>query len=209
VSLEVRALSVGHGARLLHRELSFVLPPRGRLAIDGPSGVGKTSLLRVLAWLDPPRGGTVTWAGRSPREHGVPHWRRQVVYVAQRPTFFGDRLGEELARPTRYAAHGRRFDPDRARQALDAVDLPMDLAVPAEELSEGERQRAALVRAALLAPEVLLLDEPTSALDAVSTARVEAWLGTLPAALVLVSHDPGLRERVAGDALLSLEPAGD
>lgn len=207
VSFEARELAIGHGGVALQRDLGFALEPGGRLAVVGPSGCGKTTLLRALAMLDAPLAGAVTLDDAAPEAMGYPTWRRRVIYVAQRAVFFGGTLAEELARPFGYRHATGRYEPAAARASLDAVRVRHALETPVETLSEGERQRVALVRAALLEPRVLLLDEPTSALDAATTEAVEAWLLETAAALVVVTHDPAQQARVSQTSLTLEAPA--
>ena len=204
LSLRAEGLAVGHGGVALQAGLTLEVEPGRRLAVVGPSGCGKTTLLRALAWLDAPLAGALTLGGAAPRAVGFPQWRRRVIYVAQRATFFGDPVADELARPFAYRAASAAFDAGAARDALEAVGLAPKWEAASDTLSEGERQRLALVRAGLLGPDVLLLDEPTSALDEATASRVEEWLGALGCAVVLVSHDAAQRARLA-DETLTLE----
>lgn len=195
--LEVRALAVGRGGRRLLEGLSFTLAAGERVALVGPSGVGKTTALRAIALLDDPLAGELRLDGRTPAELGVPRWRRRVTLLAQRAWFFGGTVAEELARPFAYRAAERPFDADEARQRLAALGLAGAWDRPVDELSEGERQRVALVRALSVRPDVLLLDEPTSALDPDATAAAEALLGRREdLSLVLVSHREAQRARL-------------
>jgi ABC-type iron transport system FetAB ATPase subunit len=203
MTFEVRDLAVGHvgpegrgHARALLRGLSFTVGSGERVALVGPSGAGKTTVLRALALLDDPLEGTLALDGRSPEAHGVVRWRRRVVLVAQRAVFFGGTVADELARPFTYASAERPFDAAWARAHLAEVGLERAWERPVERLSEGERQRVAFVRALALRPSVLLLDEPTSALDPVSTEKVEALLAGADVAIVLVTHHEAQRERL-------------
>jgi ABC-type iron transport system FetAB ATPase subunit len=151
------------------------------IAITGPSGSGKSLLLRMIADLDPNEGEALL-DDRDRRRFRAPEWRRQVVYSAAEPGWWGDQamdhfLADDHARVLALA--GRLgVAPDRVRDSL-------------AHLSTGERQRLALVRTLLLEPPVLLLDEPTGALDSEATACVEAVLrdhlagGT---AMLVVTH---------------------
>ena len=197
----VEGLAVGFEGRAIQSGLSFELGDGARMALTGPSGCGKSTTLRSLAMLDLPIAGDVRLDGRAPVEHGYPAWRRQVLYVAQRASFTGGTVFDELERPFRFGTASRGFDADEAEQGLDSLGLLSKRDVLADELSEGERQRVALVRAVLVDPEVLLLDEPTSALDSATTRRVEAWLGEVRASILLVTHDDLQRARFCTDEL--------
>lgn len=156
--------------------------------ISGPSGIGKSLFLRMVADLDPSRG-IVRLDGRDRDAMPAPHWRRLVTYVAAEPGWWAETLAEHM--------------PDAAAARVLLPDLALDpslLEVPVSRLSTGERQRAALVRAIVGRPRFLLLDEPTSALDAASRERVEGVLTRLKAegtGLLVVSHDPDQARRIA------------
>lgn len=189
--------------------VSLELAPGEVLALAGPTGAGKTVLLRALALLDPVDAGEVCWQGQGVPGEGVPAFRRQVIYLHQRSPLFEGTVEENLLRPLALAAHrGRRFD--RRRLCGWLAELGRGeafLAKAQRDLSGGESQVVALLRALQLEPRVLLLDEPTAALDRETAARAEAlltgWLGEAPAerALIWVSHDPAQLERVASRAL--------
>lgn len=164
------------------------LEPGQIFAMSGPSGIGKTRLLRALADLDTFEG-RVALAGVSVFDMNPATWRTRVRFVPAEPAWWSATLADHgVDRP----ALGLR--PDR-------------LSAPIEELSTGERQRGALLRAVRDKPDVLLLDEPTSALDAATTEGVESWLRAQTArgcAIVMVSHDPDQIDRLA-DITLELE----
>jgi len=140
------------------------LPRREVVAIVGPSGAGKTSLLRLLNRLDDPSKGSVLFEGKPIAELSVRALRRRVGFVFQTPVMFAGtvRANLETARSLGEAE-------GRAPSAADGIRLAgldesfLDRA--ADRMSGGERQRVSLARALMTAPEVLLLDEPTSALD--------------------------------------------
>jgi ABC-type iron transport system FetAB ATPase subunit len=196
---EAANLAISVGDRLLLEDVSLALEPGERLAVFGPSGCGKTTLLRVLSGLIDAERGRLSLAGRSPVELGWPNWRRDVCYLAQRPSFVDESVLDNLRRPFRYGCRDRAFLESRAAALLERLGLAKLARSAARKLSVGEQQRAALTRALLVEPRVLLLDEPTSALDSRARDAVEALLleqAEREVALVLVSHDRRQAERL-------------
>lgn len=192
---QVTGLTRRLGDRTLFEDFSLTLEGGESVALKAPSGAGKTVLLRLLAWLEPPDHGTVRLDGRTPSEWGVPAWRRRVTYVAQRPAVLNGTPAEHASQVARLAAQ-------RSREASDPIEIASRWGLPPEvwsrpwaRLSGGEQQRAALAIALSRQPEVLLLDEPTSALDDEAAARVEADLRGRQ--LVWVTHDAAQACRVA------------
>ncbi|HZB78197.1 MAG TPA: ATP-binding cassette domain-containing protein [Solirubrobacteraceae bacterium] len=165
-------------------------------ALAGPSGVGKTSLLRAIVRLDEPAGGRVVVDGRDARELDPRALRRRVGFVAQSPAMLPGTVRDNLA----YALAAPEERGPLA-EALRATGLPPELLHrDAHRLSGGEQARVAVARALTRDPGALLLDEPTAALDPDATATVERLLGALAArglALLVVTHDATQAERIA------------
>jgi putative ABC transport system ATP-binding protein len=187
---------------LLHG-VSLRLEPGDRLAISGPSGSGKTLLLRALALLDPFDEGELLWQGQSVHRQRVAEFRSQVIYLHQRPAFFEEQVETVLQAPFQLRIHRRRPFPRESVLGWlhQAGRNAAFLTQPMRELSGGEMQLVALVRAMALEPAVLLLDEPTAALDEPTGRAIErlvdAWAAERPGrALVWVSHDAGVQQRV-------------
>lgn len=192
------------GGRLLLDGIDLELAEGDRLALGGPSGAGKTLLLRALALLDPIDSGEIRWRGSRVAEAAIPSFRSRVVYHQQRPALFEGSVEQNLRRPFELAAHReRRYDRDRAAELLGRLGRSELLAEPTTaDLSGGERQIVGLVRLLLLDPEIALLDEPTASLDAAAEERVvellEEWIGSdgRDRAYVWVTHDRELASRV-------------
>ena len=178
------------------RELALEIG-EGSTAVLGPSGVGKSTLLRLLNRLADPDQGRVLFRGQDVRELNVLELRRRAVLVPQVPAPLPGTVADNVRFGPQLA--GREADVGRA---LSLAELAPDYAErDAARLSVGEQQRVMLARAVVLEPEVLLLDEPTSALDPDARAGVERALLDLRERVristVLVTHDRAQAERLA------------
>ena len=189
-------------------ELDDVVPARGSLrgvsltlregeltALEGPSGVGKTALLRAIVRLDEPAAGRVLLDGTDARELDPRTLRRRVGLVAQAPVMLPGTVRDNLAYGLA-AADEPTLAASLAATGLDRAFLDRDAA----RLSGGEQARVAVARALTRDPGALLLDEPTAALDPEATAIVERLLADLAArglGLLVVTHDAAQAERLA------------
>ena len=189
---------------LLH-EVSCRLLPGDRVAVTGPSGGGKTVLLRGLVWLDPLSTGHLLWKGAPLLGRDTPNFRRQVIYLHQKPMLLDGTVEHNLRQPySLQMHHGTTFDRQRTITRLEQMGRQADfLDLPTRTLSGGELQIVAVLRAVQLEPVVLLLDEPTAALDDHGTRAVEqtvlSWQAENPTqrAFIWVTHDAQQARRVA------------
>jgi ATP-binding cassette subfamily C protein CydD len=191
-------------------EVSVTIRPGERIAVTGPSGAGKTSLLGLLLRFTEPAAGRIT-VGRTELAAIDPCiWRQQVAWVPQRPYLFAATVAENIAlgRPDtsdEEIAHAARL----AGADEFIGELPQGYRTPLGEralrLSAGQRQRIALARAFLRDAPLLLLDEPTAHLDPLVAARILTVIETLMAGrtVILATHQHGWRG--GADRVLTLD----
>jgi ABC-type iron transport system FetAB ATPase subunit len=181
--------------------LSFEVANGECLVVEGPSGAGKTRLLRAIADLDAVPG-QVFVDGAERREMAGTRWRQLVRYAAAEPAWWTDTAREALPPGPQVTSRAERMAASLGLSP-DLLDKPLSL------LSTGERLRLALVRSLVDEPRVALLDEPTASLDVASAALVEELIRFQLLAgriVVLVSHDTGLAARLAHARLQLARP---
>jgi putative hydroxymethylpyrimidine transport system ATP-binding protein len=180
----VRHASLRYGGAFLIRDLDFVLPGGRWTCLLGPSGVGKSSLLRVIAGLEPLDAGEVLCTDGRPLAARLAWMSQRDDLLPWLPVIDNVTLGARL--------RGEPPDHARALELLARVGLvPQKDQLPAT-LSGGQRQRAALARTLMEDRPVVLMDEPFSALDAITRARLQVLAAELLAGrtVLLVTHDP-------------------
>ena len=181
----------GFRCRLL-QPIDLELTPGQCLALSGPSGSGKSLLLRAIADLDRHDGG-LSLNGQDYRKLSGPEWRRRVALLPAETHWWAERVGEHFGDVDAELLAELGFEPDALEWEIG-------------RLSSGERQRLGLARLLAGEPEFLLLDEPSANLDAANTERLETCIAAYrehrPAGVLWVSHDPEQRQRVASRGLL-------
>ncbi len=221
--ISASGLSVSYGAHDVFSDLSFDVPPGVKIALVGPNGSGKTSLLRIMARLDQPSAGTIHWA------RGLTiGYQPQIPDLPDEGTLWGEMLkifdhllrqGEELRRLEMLMAESpsdRDGALERYGQALEAFELAggytyeletkqvltglgfdeEDYGRPLAHMSGGQKTRGLLARLLLQKPDLLLLDEPTNHLDIDAVEWLEGYLKEWPGAVVVVAHDRAFLDQV-------------
>jgi heme exporter protein A len=175
-----------YGERVALREVSFALPAGATVAVFGANGAGKTTLLRILAGLLRPHAGRAAVLGAE-LPHEAYRARGRIGLLGHEPMLYRDLTVRENLR---FHARLHRVEPARVEQLVAQVGLAARADDPIRTLSRGMTQRAAICRAVLHSPELLLLDEPLANLDPGGAAAVAPLIGRAAGpARVLISHD--------------------
>jgi osmoprotectant transport system ATP-binding protein len=192
---ELRAVSISFGPVRALQEVSLEVPAGKTTVLLGPSGSGKSTALRALLGLVQPEGGQVFFQGEPLTSAAAPSLRRRMGYGVQGGGLFPHLTAKEnVSLPARMLRwEGARIE-DRLESLMTLTQLPHHaLQGYPTELSGGQAQRVALMRALMLDPEVLLLDEPLGALDPETRFDLQRDLqgifGKLGKTVVLVTHD--------------------
>jgi len=222
--LRARSLSHAYGDERVFRELSLEIGSGEVIAVIGPSGVGKTTLLRMLALSLEPDGGEVTlegtdaWAVDEAERLSL---RRRIGMVFQEASLFdgsvrrnveyGLRVRRSWSHRLRSGLHSvlrSNGTADAVYDSLDIVGLTHKMDQRTGSLSGGEAQRVSFARALAYEPDILLLDEPTSDLDPRNTAVIEEAIGEARdrgIGVVVATHDMHQAERVADRVAVLLD----
>ncbi|MCA8979463.1 MAG: ATP-binding cassette domain-containing protein [Planctomycetes bacterium] len=199
--LRAKGLDVAAGGRTIRSGVDLAVDRGKCLVVRGPSGVGKSLLLRRIAQLDPGEAGELALEGRTPSEWGYQAWRAEVCLVMQGAPQLDGSPADWLRAVQSLASQAGRPTGDPLelleRWGLDARSFER----PWSELSVGERQRCQLAVALSREPRVLLLDEPTSALDPDAVQAFEESMRGRTS--IWVTHSAEQAARVA-DSVLEL-----
>lgn len=176
-------------------------------AMIGPTGAGKTTLLRIIDLLDSPSNGVLLHDGidAASSDKFRLESRRRMAFVLQKPVVFNTSVYENIAYGLKWRGIPQQQVREKVNKMLDITGLAEYSSRNARTLSGGEMQRAAIARAMVTDPELLLLDEPTANLDPVSAAKIEEILASIiklnAITVILATHDmaqgQGLADRIA------------
>lgn len=203
--LSIQNLALRRGGKTVLRDINLEVAAGELLVVIGPSGSGKSSLLRCINRLNDIAAGSIMLDGVSIYDMPVTELRRKVGMIFQKTDAFAGSLAENIAYGA--ALQGRGLSRERILELMRRASLNVELVdQSAGALSGGQEQRLALARALALDPTLLLLDEPTSSLDPIATGRVETSLLRLRretgATMIWVSHSIEQARRIGSRVLL-------
>jgi putative ABC transport system ATP-binding protein len=202
VLFEFRGVGLVADGHVRLRDVTCVLPDHGVTVIAGPSGSGKSSLLRLCNRLEVPTSGTVIYRDRDLASADPLVLRREVGMVFQRPVALPGTVADNL-REARPAATDAEVAAQLARVGLDGLADR-----EARELSGGEAQRMCLARTLLTGPRTVLFDEPTSSLDPGAASSIESLavdLADQGVPSVWVTHDLDQLRRLAHHVIVLVD----
>ncbi len=203
--LSISNLSLKRGGATVLHDISLDVAAGELLVVIGPSGSGKSSLLRCVNRLNDIESGAIKLDGRSIYDMPVTELRRQVGMMFQKTAAFEGTVADNIAFGAR--AQGEALSRAAILELMAQASLDAELLdKPAAELSGGQEQRLAIARALAPSPSLLLLDEPTSSLDPIATSHVEDSLLRLREStnltMIWVSHAIEQARRVGSRVLL-------
>lgn len=196
--IKIRQLKIAFGDKIVLNDLDLDVYEGETLAVIGPSGTGKSTVIKVLTGLLPPTSGSVVIDGQETSGYSEEEWdglRRRMGVVFQYSALFDFlSVGENVAFGLRrYFKLSEEEIQERVAQLLDLVGMPDTQKMLPSELSGGMKKRVALSRALAMEPRIVLYDEPTSGLDPVMTMTISRLIRKTQEQLgltsVLVTHD--------------------
>ncbi len=199
----ITGLTHSYGTREVLKDVSLSIARGEVFALIGPTGAGKTTVLRIIDLLETPTSGEIIFDGRPVPQSGRQRleMRRRISFIHQKPQFFDSSVYDNVACGLRWRGEKEDVISNKVRSILEIVELNGCDGRDARTLSGGEAQRVALARALVLEPEVLLLDEPTANLDPVSGAKIERLIqniaGQHRTTMIMATHDMSQGQQLA------------
>ena len=208
VFLELKGIGKSYGRSEVLKDIDLTVEKGEIVALIGPTGSGKTTMLRIIDLLEAPSIGHIIFDGKDMTIEGENDRlkaRRRMAMVFQKPVMFKGSVLENVLYGLKVRGKAGK---DRALESLRAVGLMGYENRDASTLSGGEMQRTALARALVIEPEFLLLDEPTANLDPKTAASIENIISGLPrqgATIIMATHNMLQSRRLAGRVAMLID----
>jgi tungstate transport system ATP-binding protein len=193
VTAELRDVTKAYGNKIVVDAVNLQIHEGEILALLGPNGSGKTTILKILAFIENPTGGEVIFQGEKVNFKNTEKVRLQSTLIFQKTTLFGTSVYNNIAYGLKLRKVLKETRDREVKKALDLVKLAGFEKRPARKLSGGEQQRVAIARALVLKTKLLLLDEPTANLDPKNAGILEEVIDTVnhenKTTIVMATHN--------------------
>ena len=192
--LELNQVSFSYpSGRPVIQEVDLEIKENDLIVIQGESGTGKSTFLKLFNRFCDPDNGRVLFNNKDLHEYSIDHIRSSIIYLPQLPLMIEGTVEDNLSFPFSFNTHkAKKYDHEKAMDWLDYFQLDLLPEHEALKLSTGQKQRIALIRAMLLEPSVLLLDEPGSSLDSVNKKlidrKIEALINSSDISVLIATH---------------------
>jgi putative ABC transport system ATP-binding protein len=190
--IKLENISLARGDKSLLEDVSLTVEQGEQIVLSGPSGCGKSSLLGAIVGCFPLQSGSIKVDNQELKKTNLHEIRHLVAFIGQEPVMGAETVKDAIMLPFTFKAN-RHTPPDQARihKTLEQLQLTPDIMEKAcSDISGGEKQRLAIVRALLMDKKIFLADEVTSALDPNSFDAVVKAFTELDISSISVSHDP-------------------
>ncbi len=201
--IELKRLSKTYGEKEILKDVNLTIEKGEIFTIIGPTGTGKTTLLRLIDLLDMPTSGEIFFNGIDGNASSKirREIRRKMAMLFQKPALFKTDVYDNVTYGLKFRGVDRQNIDEKVNHALEIVGLLDYAQRSASNLSGGEAQRVALARAIVTDPEVLLLDEPTANLDPIATEKIEELIARINRdhniTIIMATHDMLQGQRLA------------
>ena len=193
VAAELKAVTKAYGTKIVLDAVNLQIREGEIIALLGPNGSGKTTILKILAFIENPTGGEVLFQGKSVNFNNTEKERLQSTLVFQKTTLFGTSVYNNIAYGLKLRKVPKEIRDREVKKALELVKLSGFEKRSARKLSGGEQQRVAIARALVLKTPLLLLDEPTANLDPKNAGILEEVIDTVnrenKTTIVMATHN--------------------
>lgn len=193
VTVKLKAITKAYGNKLVLDAVNLQIREGEILALLGPNGSGKTTILKILAFIENPTGGEVEFQGKNVNFKNTKKVRLESTLVFQKTTLFSTSVYNNIAYGMKIRKIPKELRDNKVKRALELVKLEGFEKLNAKKLSGGEQQRVAIARALVLKTKLLLLDEPTANLDPKNAGIIEEIIDTInrenKTTIVIATHN--------------------
>ncbi len=193
VTVKLKAITKAYGNKLVLDAVNLQIREGEILALLGPNGSGKTTILKILAFIENPTGGEVEFQGKNVNFKNTKKVRLESTLVFQKTTLFSTSVYNNIAYGLKIRKIPKELRDNKVKRALELVKLEGFEKLNAKKLSGGEQQRVAIARALVLKTKLLLLDEPTANLDPKNAGIIEEIIDTInrenKTTIVIATHN--------------------